>query len=437
MTLYAAPVVGTTLVLAPLGTVVTGLYAKSTGLTLTTIALITLVARLGDAFSDPLIGHWSDRIRARGGSRRPMIALGAFLVVLSSCLLATPPANNVAIWFSVWTVAVFLGWSLFDIPHNAWGTELALGYAERTRLFSFRITAFYVGSIIFYLIPLTGLLGSSEFNFSTLKWAAGIAAAYVCVTVALLWRLPDPTPMPVANKVSLTDMFRSVAANRPLLLFLAAYFLSGFGFGMYGSILFLFVDGYLGLGQSIAMVFALSSPVAMFSIPVWYRITARIGKRNTWLTSTVAMVAMLALAGFLTPGPLALTGIIACSMGLFLFAACQGVVAPAILADIVDYGRWKFRQDRAATYYAALSIVAKAIVAVGGAAAFAVAGAFGYDAAAKVVSHSAATGLKLAVAWLPALFVASSLPLIWLTPITPQRLAALQKRLQRRAEQAR
>jgi Na+/melibiose symporter-like transporter len=429
-------VLATSLLVTSLGSVVPGIYARDFGVPLATIAAIMLVTRLLDAFSDPLIGWLADRTRSRGGTRMPYVVVGAVAMLAGSAMLALPPPASAAAWLAAASVLVYFGWSAFDIAHNAWGTELAPDYSARSRIFGVRAMAFYLGGLILFLLPF--LQVSHEISARTLVQAALAGAAIYAITLPFLLRLPAGERLDAAGAGadSWRELWRSVASNGPLKTFLMAYFLAGLGFGMYAGLLFLFVDTYLKLASQVAFVFALGSPVAILAIPLWVAVTQRVGKRNTWFVSMLMLGVLLALAGTLTPGPHALGGVMAITLGVFAFGAAQAVVAPAVLADIADYGRWKFNQNRAASYYAAMSIVSKAIVAIGSAAGLGLAGALGFDPTAQSFEPNAVMGLKIAAAWLPAACVAASLPFIARSPITQRRLAAIQSRLARRSPSA-
>ena len=45
--------------------ILAGVYAKYYELSLVELASVSLLARLFDAVTDPLVGYWSDRVRER------------------------------------------------------------------------------------------------------------------------------------------------------------------------------------------------------------------------------------------------------------------------------------------------------------------------------------------------------------------------------------
>lgn len=431
---YAAPVLASTFFVSPSTTVLPGLYAKHHGLALASLAAAILFARMFDAILDPLIGHWSDRLRERTGSRKPLILAGGVLMPVSAWFLYAPAGTAGIAYFTAWFLCLYLAWTLFEIPHSAWGAEIATAYEDRARLFSFRALAFYAGGLVFFLIPLLPVFPSHEINFDVLRASVIAVSALLAAMLVALWRLvPDGRPSPPRAGESLRDIIVSVVANRPLVLLIAAYLIFGVGLGMWSGLLFLYIDAYLGLGQQVALVFAVATPVAVAGLPVWYRVIRRFGMPRTWAISNVGIVAAIVGTALLEPGQAAFLPLVAASLGVYFFASCQAAVAPAMLAGAADYGTWKFGVDRTATYYAVFTFTSKIVIGLGAAAGLALAGAFGFDATARVQTPQAILGLKLAFAWVPALVALAALPLILASPIDARRQDILRRRLGRRA----
>ncbi|MEA2069215.1 MAG: MFS transporter, partial [Verrucomicrobiota bacterium] len=114
------------------------------------------------AFTDPVIGSWSDNIRTRWGRRRPFIFAGA---LLSSIIFA-------AMWFLPrgWSEMAyfwyFLGMSLlyytaftiWVVPWCALGCEMTKDYNERTNVMAYRTFFMSVGGFVpAWLFALTAL----------------------------------------------------------------------------------------------------------------------------------------------------------------------------------------------------------------------------------------------------------------------------------------
>ena len=83
-------------------------YSKDLGLSLTEIGLVLMLARVSDVITDPLIGVLSDRTKSRFGKRKPWIAGGTLLMMISAFQLFNPEALNqmpITKWY-------LLGWSV-------------------------------------------------------------------------------------------------------------------------------------------------------------------------------------------------------------------------------------------------------------------------------------------------------------------------------------
>ena len=67
------------------------IYNITMGLNLAYVGLVLMIARLFDAFTDPIIGKWSDDFRSRWGRRRPFIFVGSFLTAGAFILIWMVP----------------------------------------------------------------------------------------------------------------------------------------------------------------------------------------------------------------------------------------------------------------------------------------------------------------------------------------------------------
>ena len=123
---------------------------------------MVVLARVFDAVSDPLIGIVSDRLYSKTGSRKLLILVGGALYIMCSYFLYAPPewesglggGQAITVYFACWLFAFYLAWTLFEVPHISWGSELAVSANEKTKVYSFRSVAGYSGVVLFYSIPM-------------------------------------------------------------------------------------------------------------------------------------------------------------------------------------------------------------------------------------------------------------------------------------------
>ena len=111
-------------------------------------------------------------------------------------------------------------------------------------------------------------------------------------------------------------------------------------------------------------------------------------------------------------------------------------VDSSVLADIIDYGTWKYGHDQAATYFAIKKMVSKISAAIGAALSLAIAGWYGFNPVNSVNSNEAIQGLYLAIAWLPGPFILIALGIMSKLPINAYRYKVICRRLDARRIQA-
>jgi Na+/melibiose symporter-like transporter len=142
---YAAPIMIMALMLGPAGSILQGVYTQSFGLKLEDIAVYLIVVRLFDAITDPAIGYLSDKTVSWPGGRKIWIVAGAIISVIGAYFLFIPPENVTAEYFLVFFLVCFLGWTMMEIPHLAWGNELSGNYDTKSKIFNVRYAFLFIG----------------------------------------------------------------------------------------------------------------------------------------------------------------------------------------------------------------------------------------------------------------------------------------------------
>ena len=135
-------------------------YAETIGIDLATIGLILLLVRLCDVMTDPLVGVLSDRTRGRFGRRRPWILASLPVLCLSIYFLFVPPESAGVTHLLIWSLLLYLGWTMIQLPYAAWGAELSSDYHDRSRVTGVREVFVIIGTLIAASVPL--LVGGED-----------------------------------------------------------------------------------------------------------------------------------------------------------------------------------------------------------------------------------------------------------------------------------
>ena len=158
---YGIGEVGEVVFLGMFNTFIVIYYNQAIGLSNSLIGTAIMLATIGDAISDPMVGMISDRWRSRLGRSHPFLFAAPIPLAVSLYAIFSPPdfltggvagePNQLGLfaWLAVWTICGRLFVTLYTIPHHALGAELAKNPNERSRLFSSNAIIGYVSGALF------------------------------------------------------------------------------------------------------------------------------------------------------------------------------------------------------------------------------------------------------------------------------------------------
>ena len=307
------------------------------------------------------------------------------------------------------------------------------------------------GGLLFYLMPLLPIFETSEITPKTLQWTALAGGFIILPTVlASIIVLPSkgasnaqnkqrehklPNSSEKIHKCHRSDSDDSriqlsvLIDNKPLLLFLFALLFTGMAIGMLLSLLFIFIDSYLKMGQHYALATLLSMAASIVSLKFWVVLATKLGKQFAWGTGAGIVVVGTLIMAVLQPGEVSFSLLLLLTSLLTCGAAAGGVLAPSFLSEIIDYSRWKYKADCSASYFSLYTLMIKTNAALGAALGFSIAGLYGFDPSSDAYSLDSIFGLRLAVIWFPAAIALLSIVFISQIPMTTRRYSIIRRRL--------
>lgn len=438
LTAFSLPCVIQSLLFVPVMTVFPTLYEKYYGVSFAAIGAMVAISRGADAFIDPAVAYLSDRTRTPIGPRKPWLILGGALGVLAVYFLFLPPARPTAIYFLIWSSAVYLAWSLMQVPHDAWATEISGEYDERSRIFTFKGTAGSIGGFAFLAMP---ILLQKFFGFATtdmtpqvMKVAGVLALIFLPLSLAAAVLLAPKARVLSFQEINFFETLKMVATNGPYRLFLLIFGIQGLALGIYAAMIYPYLEGYLQIGSQFAYVMAFTTFFSLISMPAWLWAAKTLGKHQSWAWGSALTNLVLLGWLFVKPGQPAVIPTLVISAFYGFFSSCASVCYPAIVADINDYGLLKSGASRAGTFFAGVALLVKLTSAVGGGIALMLVGLFGYTTkSGAAMSDFTKFGVQFTFIGLHTILQLIAVYFIFRFPLSRGRHAIIRKRLDQRA----
>jgi glycoside/pentoside/hexuronide:cation symporter, GPH family len=431
--LFAFPALPHAFIALPLNIVIPAFYAAHTAVTLAQIGTVTMLSRILDAFLDPTMGYLSDRTKSRLGRRKPWVMAAAVVCSISIFFLFRPPASADYIYYGTWSFLLYLGFTLFEIPRQAWMAELSRDYVQRARIGTYVSIANTVGSLVFWLMPilLVGITGTTALTGTS---NAGIAWLYVVLMPAgvLLAVLFVPSGAEVTERLAtVRELFRTLRRNKPFLRYNLGYSAWGLGQGAYLSVIVIFLSDYLHMAAAFPILMIVFFGAQTLFMPFWQKMIERYGKHHVWSFSLVADVLsrpLVLLVLYLGGG---IPMLLAASLVTAFFNAPQNICPGAVLGDVVDYDILTTRSNKAGNIFAFNTLLVKATMAIGAGLAF-----FVLDHVHYQVGHdnTQAANLGLLTIYLvyPAIMDFIAAGILWSFPIDARRHGIIRRRIERR-----
>lgn len=430
---FGLPDYGVYLAAIPVSLYLPLVYSKDLGLSLTDIGLILMLARITDVITDPLIGYLSDRTRTRFGKRKPWLAGGALVMMVSAWQLFAP-SGAIGNWhLLIWAMLLWLGWTMINIPYFAWGAELSDDYNERTRITAWRQAFGFLGNLSVLLIPnISGALYGYGFLPSEGLTIVGFMALVLLPTlVALaLWKVPEREIHREIQPNLLTSSVQMFSNGSFMLLF-TGFLLLSMGTTWAGSLFMLFATFVVEVEDKAQAILLLHYLLQFVSLPLWVAVSYRIGKKAAWLAGAVLYA--IASPGYLLVGP---GEVISLCLVLSLYGVAGANFAAMSLsmkADVIEIAALRTGQHVAGSYMAVWSLGQKLSQAIAIGIALPMVSWFGFDPRGDN-GPGELLALRLNLAVLPTLLYAASVFVIWRYPLSAERLERLRAALLRRQE---
>ncbi|MCE5185243.1 MAG: MFS transporter [Planctomycetaceae bacterium] len=435
-------------------------YTDTFGISAAEAGWLLLVARVWDAFFDPMMGVIADRTKSRWGKFRPWILWTAIPFGIMGFLTFSTPAlghTGKLIYAYVTYIVLMTVYSANNLPYSALSGVMTGDVVERTSLSSYRFTFAMLAALAIQgmALPMVKYFGKGD-NALGYQWTMGIfctlAVVFFVITfLATKERIkPDPS-----QKTSIMQDFADLLRNGPwitMFLLTIAIFIT---LAMRGGDMIYFFKYYMdpavmtslldkiGLagaerdadtiaGRVFSLFNVCGLVTTLIGIGFSKSLAMRYGKRNVFIVGLTLTTVLWVFFIFIPPA-----GVLAAIILQAVSQLAYGVTVPllwAMMGDVADYSEWKTGRRATGVVFAAIVFGLKAGLGFGGAIGGWILAHYGYIANVQQTER-ALLGIRLTASIFPAIPFAIGVVLLFFYAINRSIEFKMQDELTARRKQ--
>ena len=328
-------------------------FTDTVGMAPLFVGNLFLVARIWDAFNDPMMGFVVDNTRSKWGKFRPWILLGAVLNSIVMIFMFRKPAGmtgfSMYAYFSVMYILWGMTYTVIDIPYWSMLPSLSSTKEERDsmsvipRIFA-SLAWLLMGA---FAIKMVSMLGKGDDAKGYSMLAVGIAVIFVVTSIITVVFVKDrscfgETGDKKAERTTVKDALHVIMANDQLKVFIGVVLCYNLVVQLAGGVAiyyFTYVAGDKDLYPIFTTAAQFAEIGALFLFPV---LSKRLSKKQVFAIASFSPA--IGLVGLVVSGFLAPQNVVIIAVCGVLYKLGSGLTLGAttvMLADVIDYGQVK------------------------------------------------------------------------------------------------
>lgn len=326
-------------------------FTDTVGMAPLFVGNLFLVARIWDAFNDPMMGFVVDNTRSKWGKFRPWILLGAVLNSIVMIFMFRKPAGmtgfSMYAYFSVMYILWGMTYTVIDIPYWSMLPSLSSTKEERDsmsvipRIFA-SLAWLLMGA---FAIKMVSMLGNGDDAKGYSRLAVGIAVIFVVTSIITVVFVKDrscfgETGDKKAERTTVKDALHVIMANDQLKVFIGVVLCYNLVVQLAGGVAiyyFTYVAGDKDLYPIFTTAAQFAEIGALFLFPV---LSKRLSKKQVFAIASFSPA--IGLVGLVVSGFFAPQNVVIIAVCGVLYKLGSGLTLGAttvMLADVIDYGQ--------------------------------------------------------------------------------------------------
>ncbi len=410
-------------------------YTHTFGLTPAQAGTMLGVVGLSVALLNPVMGVIADRTSSKWGKFRPWVLWSALPFGIIGVLTFTTPDLSLGakvIYAWVTYTALRVVYIINNVPYASLTAVMTEDPDERTSISSYRqIAANTAGLIIAsFVIPLVGILGQGndargyQLTMGLLS-VVSVIFFVVCFFVTKERIQPDPQ-----QQTSLGQDLKDLFANRAFLMLFMVTLFYFTAIVVRGNVMlpyFRFVSGQVNV-YAWFNGFGLGS--LLLGVACSTAVSIRVGKVRLF-TASMFLTGVFSMALYVLPPTGTILIIATESLRQFAFGL-SGPILWAMMGDVADYGEWKTGRRASGTVTSAVVFALWAGLALGGAVAGWLLGAYGVVSDAATQTAGAQAGIVLTGSFYAGIAFLAAAAFLLLYPLSAAKTRSIAEELTER-----
>jgi GPH family glycoside/pentoside/hexuronide:cation symporter len=396
-------------------------YTDVVGISPSMAGLIYGIGMLWDALTDPFMGYIAERTRTKWGVYRPYLLFGNLPLALSFILLFwVPPFEGAMLFFFLLFTNLLhrTCFTLVSVPFSSLTPRITSDSQERTNLTGFRMMGAQTGTNLMALLafPIIFWVGgeNESLGFVVLASLAGLTAMAIHAITFVTVKEPENDQGIERVGGSLSEAASAIGKNGPFWLVFSATLIVGITTIFFGNNLIYYTKYALDLHEYQGTILFTSGIVAFLSIPIWWAISNKLGKKITWLiSSSITLTALMVFYIY----PITLLNELLVLVAFIGFGSgAGGILFWSMLPDTIEYGEVHTGVRSESSLYGFMTFAQKGSIAFAIIILGVVLDAIGFQAN-EIQSKNTIDDMKAIMTLIPSIGVAISLIIIYFYPI--------------------
>lgn len=397
--------------------------------------VISLVAVLWDAFTDPIVGHLSDNCKSKYGRRRPFMLCGSLPLYVFTILLFTAVGNGGTgqiLYYMLIAICFWTAYKFYVIPFLSLSAELTLDFKERNNIKSLTGVIMYTSTWLVTAGPMFVLdkviaAGGTEktaWMVSAIMFGLiGLAGALIC------WRCTRGkermTPEEIADKKGKTkkDIIKDYMILIKLKPFrnIAIYiFFTCVNYSVASAAFVYLMSNNLGLSEAKQAGYWTAYTLICFALlPICNFLSNKIGKKM--VTILLCLVTICGCVIYAIVGIQSYEHLLVYTVIYNISNVCFWTIGYSMVNDCCEAYEFITGERREGSINGIASFAQKLGSAVGMWLSGILLSFVGYDASLAEQSEEALNGILQLNTSLPAVMISISVIFVILYPITEKR----------------